>query len=132
MLHKLVLLFNSQNTCKTGMFENANLIKGISSVKMRSAFPEKKQKLITVQSAVTAARPQYTALLTLRSLASHTQPHCVFAFGFSACLDTIDGQSSNVTRPFLVWSTVALRLLKLVLRVPHLATRAASVATRSA
>lgn len=44
-LDKPVLLFNSKNTCKTGLLENANLIKSISLVKIRSGFPEKRQKL---------------------------------------------------------------------------------------
>lgn len=44
-LDKPVLLFSSKNTCKTGRLENANLIKSISWAKIRSGFPERRQKL---------------------------------------------------------------------------------------
>lgn len=134
-LDKPVLLVSPKNTCKTGRLENANLIKSISSVEIRSGLPEKRQKLTTWSL--------YQACCRLCSALTHdaanaTEP-CL-KHSHSGCLLLVLApakillMASQVMSPDRFWSglTVALRRWKPALSVPHPATSAAPCQRHSA
>lgn len=125
---KPVLPFNFKNTCKTGLLENANLIKSISSVEIRSGFPEKRQKLVNLITL-----PGLLSLLLCSTTWCYRAPPQTFTLRIAVCLLLVLApakillMASQVMSPDRFWSglTVALRRWKLVLSIPHTATSAA-------
>lgn len=126
----LFLLFNSLNTCKTGRFENANLIKSVSSVKIRSGLPEKRQKVHKFDRFTKGAVISL-AVLT-HGAANETEPGLKHSRSATLCLlwvlvpAKILLTASQVMSPDRFWSalTMALRWWKTVLSVSHPATSA--------